>query len=168
VRSDAGRTGSAGAGGGPGRAFNGGANGRVATGFNRRAANGFNRRAGDGAAGRDAKLRFRDWRFRISDILDAIEAIDEYTAGMTFEEFCADRRTLDAVVRNLMVMGESVRWVPVQVQDGHRDLPWRGMRGVRNVVVHEYFGVDPRILWETCRRDLPPLIPRLEAVLRST
>jgi uncharacterized protein with HEPN domain len=160
VRSDAGRTGGASPDGGPGRVHNGGVNGR--------AAGGFSRRAGDGAAGRDAKLRFRDWRFRISDILDAIEAIDEYTAGMTFEEFCADRRTLDAVVRNLMVMGESVRWVPIQVQDVHRDVPWRGMRGVRNVVVHEYFGVDPRILWETCRRDLPPLISRLTAVLRST
>ena len=127
-------------------------------------------RNGSGAAApeRDSRLRFRDWRFRVRDILDSVEAIIEYTDGMTYEQFLADRKTVDAVVRNLMMMGESVRWLPQQVQDQHRDAPWRGLRGVRNVVVHEYFGVDPRILWETCRRDLPPLVPKLEAVLTST
>jgi len=127
-------------------------------------------RNGLGAAspGRDSRLRFRDWRFRVRDILSSAEAIVEYTDGMTYDQFLADRKTLDAVVRNLMMMGESVRWLPQQIQDQHREVPWRGLRGVRNVVVHEYFGVDPRILWETCRRDLPPLVPRLEAVLTST
>ena len=127
-------------------------------------------RNGSGAAApeRDSRLRFRDWRFRVRDILDSVEAIIEYTDGVTYEQFLADRKTVDAVVRNLMMMGESVRWLPQQVQDQHRDVPWRGLRGVRNVVVHEYFGVDPRILWETCRRDLPPLVPKLEAVLTST
>ena len=120
------------------------------------------------APGRDSRLRFRDWRFRVRDILGAAEAIIEYTDGMTYEQFLSDRKTVDAVVRNLMMMGESVRWLPQQVQDQHRSVPWRGLRGVRNVVVHEYFGVDPRILWETCRRDLPQLVPKLEAVLTST
>ena len=69
----------------------------------RRAANGFgparrSQRNGRRALpGRDSRLRFRDWRFRVRDILDSVEAIDEYTDGMTFEEFCADRRTVDAV-----------------------------------------------------------------------
>lgn len=117
---------------------------------------------------RDDRLRFRDWRFRIRDILSAVEAVIEYTDGMTFGEFVADRKTVDAVVRNLMTMGESVRWVPGQIQERHRDVPWRALRGVRNVVVHEYFGVDPRILWQTCVGDLPLLVPKLEAVLSST
>jgi len=116
---------------------------------------------------RRARLRFRDWRFRVRDILAAVNAIAEYTAGMTFEEFVADRRTRDAVVRNLMTMGESVRWIPDVIMSEHPALPWRTMRGVRNVVVHEYFGIDDAILWQTVQGDLPPLVTLLEDVLDS-
>ena len=116
---------------------------------------------------RQAKLRFRDWRFRVRDILASVRVIGDYTEGMTFEEFVADQRTMDAVVRNLMTMGESIRWIPEIILDAYPDVPWRLMRGVRNVVVHEYFGVDPGILWETVRGDLPPLVARIEAVLQT-
>jgi len=114
---------------------------------------------------RQAKLRFRDWRFRVRDILAAVRAIARYTDGMTFDQFVNDARTMDAVVRNLMTMGESIRWIPEPILDAHPDVPWRTLRGMRNVVVHEYFGVDPGILWETVRGDLPPLEAKLEAVL---
>ncbi len=101
------------------------------------------------------------------DILAAVNAAVAYTDGMTFARFVADARTRDAVVRNLMTMGESVRWIPDVILDEHPQVPWRAMRGVRNVVVHEYFGIDDAILWETVRGDLPPLVPLLEAVLES-
>jgi uncharacterized protein with HEPN domain len=116
---------------------------------------------------RQAKLRFRDWRFRVRDILAAVDAVAAYTDGMTFEEFGADGRTRDAVVRNLMTMGESVRWIPDVILSQHPAVPWRTLRGMRNVVVHEYFGIDDRILWQTVRGDLPPLQPLLEVVLES-
>ena len=122
---------------------------------------------GPGYDERQAKLRFRDWRFRVRDILAAVRAIGEYTDGMTYEEFVADARTRDAVVRNLMTMGESVRWIPDVILSAHPAVPWRTLRGVRNVVVHEYFGIDDVILWETVRGDLPPLAPLLEDVLAS-
>ena len=117
-------------------------------------------------AERQAKLRFRDWRFRVRDILTAVLAIADYTDGMTYESFVADARTMDAVIRNLMTMGESIRWIPELILEAHPEVPWRLMRGVRNVVVHEYFGVDPSVLWETVRGDLPPLVAKLEAVLQ--
>ena len=116
---------------------------------------------------RQAKLRFRDWRFRVRDILAALRAIARYTDGMTLDEFVGDARTMDAVVRNLMTMGESIRWIPEPILEAHPAVPWRTLRGMRNVVVHEYFGVDPTILWETVRGDLPPLEADLEAVLAS-
>ena len=116
---------------------------------------------------RQAKLRFRDWRFRVRDILAALHAIASYTDGMTYDAFVADARTRDATVRNLMTMGESVRWIPDVILSAHPQVPWRLMRGVRNVVVHEYFGIDDAILWQTVRGDLPPLVPLLEAVLES-
>jgi uncharacterized protein with HEPN domain len=114
---------------------------------------------------RQAKLRFRDWRFRVRDILAAVRAVAAYSRDLSYEEFVADARTKDAIVRNLMTMGESVRWIPDVILDAHPAVPWRTMRGVRNVVVHEYFGVDDAILWETVHGDLPPLEPLLEAVL---
>jgi len=120
-----------------------------------------------GYAARQSKLRFRDWRFRVRDILNAVRAIERYTVGMTYEEFAADARTIDAVVRNLMTIGESTRWIPEPIKDAHHEVPWHTLRGVRNVVVHEYFGVDSGILWETLRTDLPPLAPKLEAILQS-
>lgn len=116
---------------------------------------------------RQAKLRFRDWRFRVRDILAALRAIDDYVRDMTSTEFAADQRTRDAVVRNLMTMGESIRWIPELILDAHPEIPWRTMRGVRNVVVHEYFGIDDAILWQTVIGDLPPLHEKLEAVLRG-
>ena len=116
---------------------------------------------------RQAKLRFRDWRFRVRDILAAVRAVARYTDGMSRDDFIADARTMDAVVRNLMTMGESIRWIPEAVLEAHPAVPWRILRGMRNVVVHEYFGVDPGILWETVRSDLPPLEAKLEAVLAS-
>ncbi len=126
------------------------------------------RRHGEpGYVERQAKLRFRDWRFRVRDILAAVRAVAAYTEGMTFEDFVADGRTRDAVVRNLLTLGESVRWIPDVILEAHPAVPWRTMRGVRNVVVHEYFGVDDAILWQTVQGDLPPLAPLLEAVLES-
>jgi uncharacterized protein with HEPN domain len=116
---------------------------------------------------RQAKLRFRDWRFRVRDILAALRAIAAYTDEMTFDDFVNDPLTMDAVVRNLMTMGESIRWIPEPILEAHPRVPWRVLRGVRNVVVHEYFGVDPAILWETVRGDLPPLAADLEATLES-
>jgi len=116
---------------------------------------------------RQAKLRFRDWRFRVRDILAAVNAVADYTDGMTFEEFVADARTRDAVIRNLTTIGESVRWIPEAVLSTHPEVPWRTMRGVRNVVVHQYFGIDDTILWQTVRGDLPHLVPLLEDVLAS-
>jgi uncharacterized protein with HEPN domain len=65
------------------------------------------------------------------------------------------------------VMGESVRWIPGPIKERHPAVPWATMRAVRNIVVHEYFGVDTEILWETVRADLPPLVDRLERVLES-
>lgn len=116
---------------------------------------------------RRARLRFRDWRFRVGDILAGVRAALEYTDGMTFEEFAADRRTRDAVIRNLMTMGESVRWIPGPIREANPEVPWTTLRGVRNVVVHEYFGVDDRILWNTVVHDLPPLVEKLESVLAA-
>ena len=106
----------------------------------------------------------RDWKFRIEDILEAIDDIVKLTAGMAYESFHKDTRTLKAVIYNIAIIGEAARHVPDFVKERFPDLPWREMGDMRNMVVHEYFGVDTDILWETIQRDLPPLRQRLAEI----
>jgi len=107
----------------------------------------------------------RGWRMRIEDILDAIGRIQDYTRGMTFEAFSHDRKTIDAVVRNITVIGEAAGNIPPAVAERHDEIPWREMRDFRNVVVHAYFCVDLKVLWDTVRVDLPPLVDPLRRLL---
>lgn len=108
----------------------------------------------------------RSWEFRISDIIEAIEKVLEYSRGMVFEQFAADRKTIDAVIRNFTVIGEAASHLPEEFIKKHPDLPWREMRDMRNIVVHEYFGVDNLILWETAQKNLPPILPLLKNLLK--
>jgi len=112
-------------------------------------------------------MPLRDWRMRLEDILDAIAKTPIYIAGMSVEEFAADTKTLDAVVRNLTIIGEAARNVPIEIQERYRDVPGREMQGMRNVVVHEYHGVSAFIIWRTATSNLPPLPEMLNAILKQ-
>ncbi len=109
----------------------------------------------------------RSWKLRIEDILQATARIQRYTDGMSFETFGVDEKTVDAVVRNLTVIGEAANHIPSEVQEHHPEVPWAQMRGIRNVLMHEYFGVSLPIIWKTIRQDLPALVPTLEAILQE-
>jgi uncharacterized protein with HEPN domain len=107
----------------------------------------------------------RDWRLRIEDILEAIGRITHYTDGMTWETFNADQKTLDAVIRNIEVIGEAARNVPDDIVAQYADLPWAEMRAMRNILIHEYFLISVPILWHTVTEDLAPLVPALRCIL---
>ncbi len=98
-------------------------------------------------------------------MIEAVEAIRNYTAGMNFEDFTADRKTVDAVVRNLIVIGEAAARVPDDVCLNHPAIPWYEVRGMRNFIVHEYFRVSDKILWDTIQIDLLPLEGILKEIL---
>jgi len=107
----------------------------------------------------------RNWELRITDIIEAIETVLEYTAGMTYEQFLSDRRTIDAVIRNFITIGEAASHLPDDLIKIQPDIPWREMRDMRNIVVHEYFGVDNRVVWETLQKNLPPLLLPLRKLI---
>ena len=109
----------------------------------------------------------RDWCIRIEDILEACRRIVEYVLNMDEQTFAADQRTVDAVVRNLAVIGEAAKHLPEDLITKNPDIPWAEMRGIRNVVVHEYFGISIPIIWKTVQEDIPPLIPPLQDILDS-
>lgn len=110
-------------------------------------------------------MQHRDWRIRITDILDAINKIQRFVTGLSFAIFCADEKTVDAVVYNIAVIGEAARHIPAELETQNANIPWAVMRGMRNVVIHQYFGIDTAILWETVQQNLPPLVPLLQALL---
>ncbi len=113
-------------------------------------------------------MRSRNWRMRLEDILEAIARIERYTTRADLEAFRQDERTVDAVVRNLEIIGEAARHIPEEIQRQHPDVPWDKMRDIRNVLIHEYSGVSIPIVWQTIRDDLPPLVTSLGKILEQT
>lgn len=107
----------------------------------------------------------RHWRARVEDILDAIARIQRYTEGMDSDAFAKDQKTIDAVVRNLEIIGEASRHIPNEIQNRYPALPWSEMRSMRNLLSHAYFLVDVGILWKTVRDDLGPIAPSLRQIL---
>ncbi len=107
----------------------------------------------------------RDWALRIADILDAIAAIEVFTAGMDYDAFAKDRKTIDAVLHNLVTIGEAATRIPDAVVAAYPEIPWRDMRDMRNIIVHEYFGVNKRIVWGTVHENLPGLVEPLQRLL---
>lgn len=99
----------------------------------------------------------RDWRLYVEDIAVACGKVENYTAGMTQEAFVADTRTYDAVVRNLEVIGEAAKRIPVDVRQQVPTIDWRKMAGLRDVLAHGYFGIDNDILWDIITRHVPLL-----------
>lgn len=107
----------------------------------------------------------REWRLRLEDILECIDEIRRFTGGMSFEDFCQDRKTQKAVDYDFVVIGEAASRVPQGIVDRYPAVPCAEMRGMRNAVAHEYFGVDLAVLWETIQHQLPPLAGQLRQIL---
>jgi uncharacterized protein with HEPN domain len=103
----------------------------------------------------------------IHDILDSIQAIFDFTKDMTYGDFLDDRRTIDAVVRNLEIIGEAAKYIPQDVRDQYINIPWKKMINMRNHVIHEYSGIDPLILWGTIQEDLPGVQKNVEQLWSS-
>lgn len=109
----------------------------------------------------------KDWRVRVEDMLEALERIRRYTAGLGEAEFCKDDRTVDAVIRNLEIVGEAARRTPYPIAERHPEIPWSRLAEMRNILIHEYHSVDAGIVWQTVRNDLPPLLGPLKAMLHG-
>lgn len=99
----------------------------------------------------------RDAAVYLEDILTAIERIREYTRGMDRTAFMRDVRTLDAVLRNLEVIGEAAKQIPVELRAHATDVEWRKIAGMRDLIAHAYFDVDVEIVWDVLTTKLGPL-----------
>lgn len=107
----------------------------------------------------------RDLLDYIADILTATEEVEGFTQGMDFEIFVRDRKTINAVIRSLEVMGEAAKKIPEEVRRRYPDIPWKRIAGMRDKLIHEYHGVDLEIVWAMVKEELPPIKPLVEGVL---
>ena len=109
----------------------------------------------------------RDYKLYLYDIKEAIDKIESFTEGLASEQLAKDVKTVDAVTRNLQVIGEAAGHIPKRIKEKHPSIDWRGMAGMRNILVHEYFGVRLEIIWKTVRKRLPELRKQIEEILKE-
>jgi uncharacterized protein with HEPN domain len=106
----------------------------------------------------------RNAELLLADILDAIEKIERYLRGMSYQTFSKDDKTVDAVIRNFEIIGEAANQLPAEFTAQHPRIPWRDLADFRNVLIHQYFGVDLRMVWEIAEMNLGELKQQLQAI----
>jgi len=113
------------------------------------------------------KSEKREYKDYMADIWEAINSIEKFTVGLTFEDFLRDERTLLAVIRKLEIIGEAARKIPEKVKKNYTQIPWEYMTGMRNKLIHEYFGVNTEVVWKTIKENLPEVKEELKKVLKE-
>jgi len=103
----------------------------------------------------------------IEDIIKAMNAAMEFVNDMSYDEFVKDTKTIYATIRSLEVIGEAIKNIPDDVRKIYPEIPWRKMAGMRDKVIHEYFGVRLERIWEAIKKDIPYLKPLFEKILRD-
>ena len=109
----------------------------------------------------------RDWRLFWRDIIEACRKIERYTSGMDRSAFEANDLVFDAVVRNLEVIGEAAKKLPSEARGLGPQVEWRKISGLRDILAHDYFGIDNDILWDVVSKEIPALRAALEGVTLS-
>lgn len=98
---------------------------------------------------------------RLKDIQEAIQRIESYAGGMSYEDFLGDIKTQDAVIRNIEIIGEAVKGVSEAARETLTSIPWRNIAGMRDRLIHDYFGVNLDIVWQVASQELPHLATAL-------
>jgi len=107
----------------------------------------------------------RDWRLFLKDIHESSLRVLEYVGAMSMEELFHDSKSVDAVMRNLAIIGEAAKKIPADVRRRYPDVEWKKLAGLRDIVVHDYFGIDEDIIWDVVTVRIPELKRRIDIMI---
>ncbi|RLD17368.1 MAG: DUF86 domain-containing protein [Caldiserica bacterium] len=110
----------------------------------------------------------RNYLIYLKDILENMEQAEEFIKGIDFEEFEKDKKTNYAVLRCLEIMGEAAKQVPDEIREKYPEIPWRDIAGMRDKVIHFYFGINLKRVWLVVKDEIPKLKPLLEKILKES
>lgn len=97
----------------------------------------------------------RDFLLYLEDIIESLAKIERYIKDMTFDDLAGDDKTIDALIRNLEIIGEAVKNIPDAIREKYPEVEWKEAAALRDVLIHDYFGVDLESLWDTIHKNLP-------------
>ena len=109
----------------------------------------------------------RSDRDLLGDIQEALRRARSYTEGQSYEQFLADTKTQDAVIRSLDILGEATKKLSPALRESHPEIPWKSLAGVRDKLIHDYFGVNIDIVWQIVEDQLPGLAAQVESMLKD-
>ena len=103
----------------------------------------------------------------IQDMLESAEKAIAFLGDLSYEQFSEDDKTIYAVIRAIEIIGEAARKLPADIRDSYPEITWREIVGTRDKLIHDYFGVNLLVVWQTVRNDLPSLVEQLQALLND-
>jgi uncharacterized protein with HEPN domain len=109
----------------------------------------------------------RDYLEYLNDIHDAINKGISFIENMTFEAFAKDEKTQYAVIRAIEVVGEASKKIPTEIKNQSSEIPWKNISGMRDMLIHDYFGVNISVVWETANKDFPELIDKIYKLIQN-
>jgi len=109
----------------------------------------------------------REFILYLEDMFQSMQRIEEYLGDLDFKKFKMTHIVVDAVVRNFEIIGEASRKIPSDIQEEYPEIPWRKMYGLRNLIAHEYFGIDYEMIWEIAKNNLPQNRKDLQKIIEK-